>query len=87
MPGYEQVQVDTGWVRMETGRATCCWTNASRRISKSSGTTIRARLCRKVFKHVMAQAHGEIRPEFAPPFDTLRIDIHMSEPDYESGHR
>ncbi len=34
---------------------------------------------------VMAQSHGELRPEFAPPFDTLKIDFHMSEPDYELG--
>ena len=30
----------------------------------------------------MAQAHGDLRPEFSPPFDTLKLDIHMSEPDY-----
>ena len=39
----------------------------------------------KVFQHVMARSHGELRPEFAPPFDTLKIDIHMSEPNYELG--
>ena len=31
---------------------------------------------------MMSQAHGEMRAEFAPPFDTLKLDIHMSEPDY-----
>jgi hypothetical protein len=35
-----------------------------------------------VFHFVMAQSKGDLRPEFAPLFDTLRIDIHMSEPDY-----
>jgi len=33
----------------------------------------------------MAQSHGELRPEFAPIFDTLKIDIHMSEPDFNLG--
>ncbi len=33
----------------------------------------------------MASYHGELRSEFVPPFDTLKIDIHMSEPDYELG--
>ena len=30
----------------------------------------------------MSQAHGDLRAEYAPPFDTLTLDIHMSEPDY-----
>src|SRR5262249_28890377 len=36
----------------------------------------------KVWQSVMSQVHGELRAEFAPPFDTLKLDIHMSEPDY-----
>ena len=39
----------------------------------------------RIYHFVMAQAHGDLRPEFAPPFDTLKIDIHMSEPDYAIG--
>ncbi|HEX4808939.1 MAG TPA: M14 family zinc carboxypeptidase, partial [Bryobacteraceae bacterium] len=39
----------------------------------------------KVFHDVMAKAKGDLRPEYAPPFDTLRIDLHMSEPDYSIG--
>jgi len=31
----------------------------------------------------MSRYHGELRPEFAPPFDTLKIDFHLSEPSYE----
>ena len=31
----------------------------------------------------MSQAHGNLREEFVPPFDTLKIDIHMSEPEYQ----
>ncbi len=30
----------------------------------------------------MSQAHGELRAEYLPPFDSLKLDIHMSEPDY-----
>src|SRR5260221_13119721 len=33
----------------------------------------------------MTQMHGEIRPEYAPVFDTLRVDIRMSEPEIELG--
>jgi len=33
----------------------------------------------------MSGVHGELRSEFAPPFDTLKIDFHLSEPNYELG--
>ena len=33
----------------------------------------------------MASYHGELRPDFVPPFDTLKIDFHLSEPEYELG--
>jgi len=39
----------------------------------------------KIFRTIMAGVHGELRPEFAPPFDTLKIDFHLSEPNYELG--
>src|ERR1700676_4238501 len=39
----------------------------------------------KVFRTIMSGVHGELRPEFAPPFDTLKIDFHLSEPNYELG--
>ncbi len=31
----------------------------------------------------MSQARGNLREEFVPPFDTLKMDIHMSEPEYQ----
>ena len=33
----------------------------------------------------MASYRGEQRPEFVPPFDTLKIDVHISEPNYDLG--
>ncbi len=64
------------------GRQDHAGSSASRPISKSSGTTTRTRRCRSVYQFVMSQAHGELRAEYLPPFDTLTLDIHMSEPDY-----
>jgi len=78
---YEQVQVATGWVRLETG---------SRAILDERIKTdleefwdhYQNKTLPKVYQTVMAQAHGELRTEFSPPFDTIKLDIHMSEPDY-----
>ena len=39
----------------------------------------------RIYQFVMSQAHGETRAEYLPLFDTLRIDFHMSEPDYSLG--
>ena len=78
---YEQVRVDTGWVRLEqAGKALL-----DQRIPTDPEVFwdhYQNETLPKVFHFVMAQAKGDLRPEFAPPFDTLRIDIHMSEPDY-----
>src|SRR5260370_23421819 len=78
---YEQVQVDTGWVRLEDGSKVLLdqriKTDPEEFWDHYQNVTLP-----KVYQAVMSQAHGDLRAEFAPPFDTLRIDIHMSEPDY-----
>jgi hypothetical protein len=84
IPGYEHVEVDTGWVKMQSGSAVVLDQRIKTDIEEFwdhyQGETLP-----KVYKSVMSQAHGELRPEFAPPFDTIRIDVHMSEPNYELG--
>ena len=78
---YEQVQVDTGWVRLEAaGKALL-----NQRIKtdvEEFWDHYQNKTLPRVYQFVMAQAHGDLRPEFSPPFDTLKLDIHMSEPDY-----
>ena len=84
MPEYEKVQVDTGWVRMESGGKPVLDQRIATDIEEFwdhyQGQTLP-----KVFRTIMAGVHGELRPEFAPPFDTLKIDFHLSEPNYELG--
>jgi len=78
---YEQVRVDTGWVNLEENGKVLL----DQRIKtdpEEFWDHYQNETLPKVFHFVMAQARGDLRPEFAPPFDTLRIDIHMSEPDY-----
>jgi hypothetical protein len=82
VPNYEKVQVETGWVRIESDSRVVL----DRRIKtdlEEFWDHYQNKTLPKVFQQVMSQAHGELRQEFAPPFDTLKLDIHMSEPDYE----
>jgi len=81
---YEQVQVDTGWVRIEAGSSVILDQRIKTDIEEFWDHYQNETLP-KIFRHVMSQSHGELRPEFAPIFDTLKIDIHMSEPDFSLG--
>ncbi|MGA3189295.1 MAG: M14 family zinc carboxypeptidase [Bryobacteraceae bacterium] len=81
---YEQVQVDTGWVRIESGQTVILDQRIKTDIEEFWDHYQNETLP-KIFRYVMSQSHGELRPEFAPIFDTLKIDIHMSEPDFMLG--
>jgi hypothetical protein len=84
MPEYEKVQVDTGWVRMESGGKPVLDQRIATDIEEF-WDHYQSQTLPKVFRTIMSGAHGELRPEFAPPFDTLKIDFHLSEPNYELG--
>lgn len=84
MPEYEKVQIDTGWVRMESGSTVVLDQRIPTDIEEFWEHYQKQTLPR-VFRTVMASYHGELRPEFVPPFDTLKIDFHLSEPNYELG--
>ena len=81
IPRYEQVQVSTGWVRLEAGSKPILDERVKTDIEEF-WDHYQNKTLPKVYQLVMAQAHGELRSEFSPPFDTLKLDIHMSEPDY-----
>jgi hypothetical protein len=84
MPEYEKVQVDTGWVRMESGGRPVLDQRIATDIEEF-WDHYQSQTLPKVFRTIMSGVHGELRPEFAPPFDTLKIDFHLSEPNYELG--
>jgi zinc carboxypeptidase len=81
---YEQVEVDTGWVRIEAGSSVVL-DQRIRTDIEEFWNHYQNETLPKIFRQVMSQSHGELRPEFAPIFDTLKIDIHMSEPDFSLG--
>src|SRR5579862_27700 len=84
MPEYEQVQIDTGWVNMKAGSDVLLDQRITTDIEEFWDHYQNVTLP-KVYQYIMAQAHGEIRAEYQPLFDTLRMDIHLSEPDYNIG--
>ena len=84
LPLYEQIQVDTGWVRLESGTSVVLDERIKTDI-EGFWDHYQDQTLPKLYSAIMSQSHGELRPEFAPPFDTLLIDVQMSEPDYNLG--
>jgi hypothetical protein len=81
IPRYEQVQVETGWVRLEAGGKPIL----NERIHTDPEVfwdRYQNKTLPRLYEFVMRQAHGKLQQEYMPPFDTLKLDIHMSEPDY-----
>ena len=78
---YEQVQVDTGWVKLESG-GKALLNERIRTDLEEFWDHYQNQTLPRVYQSVMSQAHGELRTEFSPPFDTIKLDFHMSEPDY-----
>jgi hypothetical protein len=81
MPQYEQVQVETGWVRLEAA-GSAILDQRIRTDLEEFWDHYQNKTLPQVFKSIMTQAHGDLRAEFQPPFDTITLDFHMSEPDY-----
>ena len=84
MPGYEQVKVETGWVRFTNG-ADVLLDERIKTDMEEFWAHYQNETLPKIYKFLMSQDHGVIRPEYQPLFDTLRLDIHLSEPDYNIG--
>jgi len=80
-PDYEHVRVTTGWLKAVTGGRTV----ADERIETDPERFwdhFQAQTLPALYDHVMALGKGKPRPEDAPFFGELRIDLTLSEPDY-----
>jgi hypothetical protein len=84
MPEYEDVQVETGWVRLENG-SDVLLNHRIKTDTEEFWEHYQSVTLPKIYQIIMAQNHGVIQAEYQPLFDTLRIDFHMSEPDYNIG--
>ena len=80
-PDYERVRVTTGWIKAEVaGRTTIderIATDPERFWDRFQSKTLPA-----LYDHVMALGKGKPRPEDAPFFGELTVDLTMSEPEY-----
>jgi hypothetical protein len=80
-PDYERVRVTTGWLKADVnGRAAIderIETDPERFWDRFQAKTLPA-----LYDHVMALGNGKPRPEDAPFFGELNVDLSLSEPDY-----
>ena len=80
-PDYEHVRVTTGWIKASVGGRTAIderiATDPERFWDRFQSKTLPA-----LYDHVMALGNGKPRPEDAPFFGELTVDLTMSEPEY-----
>ena len=80
-PDYEHVRVTTGWIKADVAGRTVAderiETDPERFWDHFQSKTLPA-----LYDHVMALADGKPRPEDAPFFGELTVDLTLSEPDY-----
>ena len=78
---YEDVEVETGSVKLAAASKPV-FNERIKTDIEEFWDHYQNKTLPQVYKFVMSQAKGEIRAEYLPPFDSLTMDIHMSEPDY-----
>lgn len=83
-PDYEKARVTTGWIEASVAGQTVIderiVTDLERFWDHFQGDTLM-----RVYDHVMRTAEGKPRASDAPQFGELRIDVTLSEPDYQIG--
>lgn len=83
-PEYDHVQVDTGWVQLASGGRTIL-DERVKTDEEMFWEHYQTVTLPRVFDFIMSQNDGEPKVEYQPLFDTLRLRIHLSEPDYDLG--
>jgi hypothetical protein len=80
-PDYEHVRVTTGWIKASVSGKSAIderiATDPERFWDRFQSRTLPA-----LYDHVMALGNGKPRPEDAPFFGELTVDLTMSEPEY-----
>ena len=81
-PSYEKVRVETGWLNASSGGRTL----ADQRIETDAERFwdhFQARTLPAIYDYEMAVSKGKPRPEDAPFFGELTVDLTLSEPSYK----
>ena len=81
---YEQIGVETGWLT---------FSSAGKQVATERITTdleefwdhYQNQTLPKIYNHILAENGGKPKVEYQPLFDTIKVDFHMSEPDYQLG--
>jgi hypothetical protein len=84
LPDYEKTRVTTGWLEAVIGGRAV----VSERIVtdyERFWDIFQSRILGRLHDHVMAVHKGKPKPEDAPFFGEMRIDVTLSEPDYQIG--
>ncbi len=83
-PDYEKVRVTTGWITASVGGRTAVdqriETDPERFWDHYQSKTLPA-----IYDYMMKLGDGKPRPEDAPFFGELKVDLSLSEPDYQIG--
>jgi Zinc carboxypeptidase len=83
-PSYEKVRVETGWLRAASGPRIL----ADQRIETDPERFwdhFQSKTLPAIYDYEMAVSKGKPRPEDAPYFGELRVDLTLSEPSYKLG--
>ncbi len=83
-PEYEKVRVTTGWINASVADRIC----ADERIATDPERFwdhFQARTLPSLYEHVMRVGRGKPRAEDAPFFGELKVELTLSEPDYQLG--
>lgn len=81
---YEKVRVTTGWLTARVGTAIVADERVATDVEKF-WDHFQGRTLRDIYAHVMQVHDGRPRAEDAPFFGELRVDVTLSEPDYQLG--
>ena len=83
-PDYEKVRVTTGWVTATVGSRR----TLDQRIETDPERVwdiFQSKTLPRIYDYVMSVGEGKPRPEDAPHFGELTVDVSLSEPEYDLG--
>lgn len=82
---YEQVGIETGWVTVRDADGKQIATERIPTDTEMFWEHYQDTTMPKIVHSVLAQNEGKPKLEYQPLFDTIKVDFHMSEPDYSLG--
>ena len=82
---YEQVGIETGWVTMSGADGKPITTERVPTDTEMFWEHYQDTTLPKIVHGILEQNNGKPKLEYQPLFDTIKVDFHMSEPDYSLG--